>query len=84
MHIAKGMINYSEDYICKVVANIEEATKLIENGFEYVMTFDNKMLYRKRKYFFFYFNFDFGSHCTKNNIYFIIKNNMYGRLNGRY
>lgn len=49
MHIAKGLINYSEDYACKVASNIEEATKLIEAGFEYVTTYEGKMLFRKRK-----------------------------------
>ena len=49
MHIAKGLVNYSEDYTCKITSTIEEAAKLIEAGFEYVTTFDAKMLYRKRK-----------------------------------
>ena len=39
----------SEDYTSAVAKNVNEASKLIESGFEYVTTFDNLMLFRKRK-----------------------------------
>jgi hypothetical protein len=39
----------SDEFHSAVAKNIEEATKLIESGFEYVCTFENTMLYRKRK-----------------------------------
>jgi integrase len=38
-----------ENYTCRVAKNIEEATKLIENGFEYIQEIDGIRLYRKRK-----------------------------------
>jgi integrase len=44
------LVNFeSDDYICKVAKNIEEATQLIENGFEYVTDFQDTKLFRKRK-----------------------------------
>jgi len=33
----------------KVAETIEEATKLLAVGYEYVSTMDNKQIYRKRK-----------------------------------
>jgi integrase len=39
-----------DNYTCKVAQNVEQATELIENGFEYVLTTPNQlMLFRKRK-----------------------------------
>ena len=38
-----------DNYTCKVAQNIEQATELIENGFEYVAEKDSLMLFRKRK-----------------------------------
>jgi len=35
MHLANSLLNYSEEWICRVAKTIEEAQKLIENGFEY-------------------------------------------------
>lgn len=49
VHLAKGLTNFSEDYTSAVAESIEEASKLVESGFEYVTTFDNNMLFRKRK-----------------------------------
>jgi integrase len=49
MHIAKGMINYSDDYTVKVAASIEEFTNLLESGFEYVSDYEGKKVLRKRK-----------------------------------
>jgi len=49
VHLAKGLTHFSEDYTSAVAKNIDEASKLIEQGFEFVTTFDNIMLFRKRK-----------------------------------
>jgi integrase len=38
-----------ENYTCKIAQNIEQATKLIENGYEYVTEMDGLHLYKKRK-----------------------------------
>ena len=38
-----------DEYTCKVAQNINEATQLIENGFEYVTEIDGTKLFRKRK-----------------------------------
>jgi integrase len=38
-----------DNYTCKVAQNIEQATDLIENGFEYVTEIDGIKLFRKRK-----------------------------------
>jgi integrase len=38
-----------DNYTCKVAQNIEQATELIENGFEYVTEMDGTKLFRKRK-----------------------------------
>jgi len=39
----------SEEYVVKVAGNLEEATKLLEAGFEYVTEMEGKKLFRKRK-----------------------------------
>jgi len=39
----------NDDYHVKVAETIEEATKLIAVGYEYVSTMENKQIYRKRK-----------------------------------
>jgi integrase len=38
-----------EEYTCKTAKNIEEATALVENGFEYITEIDGLKLFRKRK-----------------------------------
>jgi len=38
-----------DNYTCKIAQNIEQATDLIENGFEYVTEMDGMKLFRKRK-----------------------------------
>ena len=44
------MVEFKEpEYICKIATNVQEAAKLIEAGFEYVATFEGKMLFRKPK-----------------------------------
>ena len=39
----------NDNYTCKVAQNVEQATELIENGFEYVTEMDGLKLFRKRK-----------------------------------
>jgi hypothetical protein len=39
----------SEEYTCKVAKSLEEASKLIEAGFEYVTEMDRIKIFRKRK-----------------------------------
>jgi hypothetical protein len=39
----------SEDFVCKVAKSVEEATELIELGFEFVNEINGHFLYRKRK-----------------------------------
>jgi len=44
------LVNFeSDEWICKVATTIQEAQGLIEEDFEYVATFEGKMLFRKRK-----------------------------------
>jgi integrase len=49
MHIAKGLVNYSDDYHVKVASSLEEYMELLETGFEYVSDYDDKKILRKRK-----------------------------------
>lgn len=49
MHIAKGLVNYSDDYHVKVASSLEEYMELLEQGFEYVSDYDDKKILRKRK-----------------------------------
>ena len=49
VHLAQGLMNSSEDYACKAAKSIEEATTLIEAGFDYVTEMDGVKLFRKRK-----------------------------------
>ena len=39
----------SDEYIVKVASTVEEASKLIEVGFEHITEMDGKQLFRKRK-----------------------------------
>jgi type 1 fimbriae regulatory protein FimB/type 1 fimbriae regulatory protein FimE len=44
------LINFNEnEYVCRVAKTLEEATQLIEAGFEYVTDVDGCKLFRKRK-----------------------------------
>jgi len=44
------LIEFKDDeYVCKVAKNVEEASQLIETGFEYVCDFEGTKLFRKRK-----------------------------------
>jgi integrase len=50
VHLAQGLsASNSDDYSCKVAHNIDEASKLIESGFDYVTEFDGAKLFRIRK-----------------------------------
>jgi integrase len=49
MHVAQGLVNNSEEYTCRVAHNLDEATKLIESGFEYVTEMESMKIFRKRK-----------------------------------
>lgn len=39
----------SDDYTCKVAHTLEEATALLESGYEYVTDWEKTKLFRKRK-----------------------------------
>jgi hypothetical protein len=39
----------NDEYHCKTAKTINEATQLIENGFEYVTEIDGTKLFKKRK-----------------------------------
>jgi integrase len=39
----------SDEYVFKIAQDISEASRLVESGFDYLTTFEGKMLFRKRK-----------------------------------
>ena len=44
------LVNFgSEEYICKATRNLEEASKLVEAGYEFVCDMDGVKLFKKRK-----------------------------------
>lgn len=44
------LVNFKEDeFICKTAKTVQEASQLIEAGFEYVCEVDDVKLFRKRK-----------------------------------
>jgi len=44
------LVGFKEDeWICKVAKTIEEASNLIESGFDYVTEMDGIKIFRKRK-----------------------------------
>jgi hypothetical protein len=45
------LVNFPEEneFISATAKTVQEAQKLIENGFEYVTTFEGIMIFRKRK-----------------------------------
>ena len=46
------LVNFeSDEYVCKLAKFLEEYTSLLESGFEYVIDFEGKKLFRKRNYF---------------------------------
>jgi integrase len=49
IHLAKSLIDYPEDFACQTAKTVDEASKLIEQGFDYVCEVDGVKLFRKRK-----------------------------------
>lgn len=49
VHVANATSAEQSNYSCKVAKNLQEATALIEAGFEYVTEMDGVKLFRKRK-----------------------------------
>jgi integrase len=49
MHIAKGLVNYSEDYTVKVANDLNQYVDLLEQGFTYISDYQDKKILRKRK-----------------------------------
>jgi integrase len=49
VHLANGLLSYSEEYHSATARTIDEARKLIESGFEYVTELDRVKLFKKRK-----------------------------------
>jgi hypothetical protein len=45
------LIEFPEDdeFVCKAAKTIQEASQLIESGFEYICAIDDRKLFRKRK-----------------------------------
>ncbi|MDP2855803.1 MAG: site-specific integrase, partial [bacterium] len=43
------LIDSNEEYVCEIASTLEEFTKLLESGFEYISDFDGKKVLRKRK-----------------------------------
>jgi len=39
----------SDDYVCDIAKTLQEARKLVENGYEYVTEMGGAKLFRKRK-----------------------------------
>jgi integrase len=46
---AETLETQSDEWTSKIAVDVKEAQDLIESGFEYVTTFESKMLFRKRK-----------------------------------
>ena len=50
VHLLKILEMIKDDeWICKTANDVEQASQLIEHGFEYVQTIDGTNMYRKRK-----------------------------------
>jgi integrase len=49
MHIAKGLVNYSDEFTVKVAKSLDEYTSLLEQGFQYISDYEDKKILRKRK-----------------------------------
>lgn len=44
------MINFgSDDYTVRVASTLDECTKLLEAGFEYITDYEGKTIFKKRK-----------------------------------
>jgi len=42
-------LNDDDEWTCKTATTVEEATQLIEKGFQYITEIDGTKLFRKRK-----------------------------------
>jgi integrase len=49
VHIANGLMNYSDEYHSAIAKTLDEARQLIEQGFEYICEMEGVKLFRKRK-----------------------------------
>jgi integrase len=49
IHLANAIAQRTDEFVCKVAKTIEDATRLIEQGFEYVTEIDGVKLFKKRK-----------------------------------
>jgi len=49
VQLAEALFQRDEDFICKATTTVDEATLLIEAGFDYVCKLNNVTLFRKRK-----------------------------------
>lgn len=49
IHLAEGLADFPGDYTCEIAKTVEEAAKLIEQGFDYICDADGVKLFRKRK-----------------------------------
>ena len=49
VHLANALSNQADSFVCKVAKSVEEATQLIESGFEYATEMNDAKLFRKRK-----------------------------------
>ena len=49
IHLANAISSISDEFVCKVAKTINEASELIEAGFEYILEMDSTKLFRKRK-----------------------------------
>ena len=49
IHLAEGLSDFPGDYGCATARTVDEAAKLIEQGFDYVTDVDGVKLFRKRK-----------------------------------
>jgi len=44
------LIEFKDDeFVCKVAKAVQEASELVENGFEFICAFEDAKLFRKRK-----------------------------------
>jgi integrase len=49
VNLEQAIFEVSDDYVVKTASTVDEATKLLEVGFEYVIDMDGRKLFRKRK-----------------------------------
>jgi len=49
IHLAEGLADFPGDYTCEIAKTVQEAAKLIEQGFDYICDLDGVKLFRKRK-----------------------------------